>query len=147
MPRMTGAQALADMLQGYGVTHVFMVPAVLRRTLAEMERRTSIKRIHTHGEKAAAYMADGFARACGRPGICMAQVVGALNLAAGLRDAYLAHSPVIAFTGGRDPRPSSAGTKASWTARKRSWNRFARNSSPACRRSAPSPIGKASRGR
>src|SRR3989449_21440 len=104
MPRMTGAQALADMLQGYGVTHVFMVPAVLRRTLAEMERRTSIKRIHTHGEKAAAYMADGFARACGRPGICMAQVVGALNLAAGLRDAHLAHSPVIAFTGGRDPK-------------------------------------------
>src|SRR5437660_7087308 len=104
MPRMTGAQALADMLQGYGVTHIFMVPAVLRRTLAEMERRTSIKRIQTHGEKAAAYMADGFARACGRPGICMAQVVGALNLAAGLRDAYLAHSPVIAFTGGRDPK-------------------------------------------
>src|SRR3989440_7305502 len=104
MPRMTGAQALADMLQGYGVTHVFMVPAVLRRTLAEMERRTSIKRIHTHGEKAAAYMADGFARACGRPGICMAEVVGALNLAAGWRDAYLAHSPVIAFTGGRDPK-------------------------------------------
>src|SRR5881275_1026115 len=104
MPRMTGAQALAAMLQGYGVTHVFMVPAVLRRTLAEMERRTSIKRIHTHGEKAAAYMADGFARACGRPGICMAQVVGAMNLAAGLRDAYLAHSPVIAFTGGRDPK-------------------------------------------
>src|SRR2546421_805985 len=104
MPRMTGAQALADMLQGYGVTHVFMVPAVLRRTLAEMERRTSIKRIHTHGEKAAAYMADGFARACGRPGICMAEVVGALNLAAGWRDAYLAHSPVIAFTGGRDAK-------------------------------------------
>src|SRR5438105_9400301 len=104
MPRMTGAQALADMLQGYGVTHVFMVPAVLRRTLAEMERRTSIKRIHTHGEKAAAYMADGFARACGRPGICMAQVVGALNLAAGLRDAYLAHSPVIAVSGGRDAK-------------------------------------------
>jgi acetolactate synthase-1/2/3 large subunit len=34
----------------------------------------------------------------------MAQVVGALNLAAGLRDAYLAHSPVIAMTGGRDPK-------------------------------------------
>ena len=34
----------------------------------------------------------------------MAQVVGALNLAAGLRDAWLAHSPVIAFTGGRDPK-------------------------------------------
>src|SRR6202048_1992083 len=104
MARMTGAQALAEMLQGYGVSHVFMVPAVLRRTFAEMERRTMIKRIHTHGEKAAAYMADGYARASGRPGVCMAQVVGALNLAAGLRDAWLAHSPVIAFTGGRDPK-------------------------------------------
>ncbi len=104
MEKMAGAQCLADMLQGYGVSHVFMVPAVLRRSFAEMERRTKIKRIHTHGEKSAAYMADGYARASGRPGICMAQVIGALNLAAGLRDAHLAHSPVIAFTGGRDPK-------------------------------------------
>jgi acetolactate synthase-1/2/3 large subunit len=102
--RMTGAECLADMLAGYGVTHVFMVPAVLRRTFAEMERRTKIARVHCHGEKSAAYMADGYARASGRPGICMAQVIGALNLAAGLRDAYLAHSPVIAMTGGRDPK-------------------------------------------
>src|SRR5665647_1002240 len=102
--RMTGAECLADMLAGYGVTHVFMVPAVLRRTFAEMERRTKIARVHCHGEKSAAYMADGYARASGRPGICMAQVIGALNLAACLRDAYLAHSPVIAMTGGRDPK-------------------------------------------
>src|SRR3989442_7415797 len=101
MTKISGAQCLADMLQGYGVSHLFMVPAVLRRTFAEMERRTKIKRIHTHGEKSAAYMADGYARASGRPGICMAQVIGALNLAAGLRDAHLAHSPVIAFTGVR----------------------------------------------
>jgi acetolactate synthase-1/2/3 large subunit len=104
MPKMTGAECLADMLAGYGVTHIFMVPAVLRRTFAEMERRTAIRRIHVHGEKAAAYMADGYARASGKPGICMAQVIGALNIAAGLRDAHLAHSPVIAMTGGRDPR-------------------------------------------
>src|SRR5438477_12413744 len=102
--RMTGAECLAEMLGGYGVTHVFMVPAVLRRTFAEMESRTDIKRIHTHGEKSAAYMADSYARASGKPGICMAQVIGALNLAAGLRDAWLAHSPVIAFTGGREPK-------------------------------------------
>src|SRR6266446_678007 len=49
-------------------------------------------------------MADGYARASGKPGVCMAQVIGALNLAAGLRDAWLAHSPVIAMTGGREPR-------------------------------------------
>ena len=102
--RMSGAECLADMLKGYGVTHVFHVPAVLRKTFAVMESRTDIKRLHVHGEKAAAYMADGYARACGRPGICMAQVIGALNLAAGLRDAALAHSPVIAMTGGREPK-------------------------------------------
>ena len=66
--KMTGAQCLADMLKGYGVTHVFHVPAVLRSTYAEMERReTGIKRLHVHGEKAAAYMADGYARASGKP--------------------------------------------------------------------------------
>src|SRR5256884_8890586 len=102
--KISGAQCLAEMLKGYGVTHVFMVPAVLRRTFAEMERSTKIARIHTHGEKSAAYMADGYARASGKPGICMAQVIGALNLAAGLRDAGRAHSPVIAMTGGREPK-------------------------------------------
>ena len=70
----------------------------------EIERRTKIQVIRTHGEKSAAYMADGYARASGRPGVCGAQIVGALNIAAGLRDAWLAHSPVIAFTGGRDPK-------------------------------------------
>src|SRR6202789_1840030 len=102
--KMTGAQCIADMFKGYGVTHVFHVPAVMRTAFAEMERRTEIKRLYTHGEKSAAYMADGYARASGRPGVCMAQVIGALNLAAGLRDAWLAHSPVIALTGGRDPK-------------------------------------------
>src|SRR5215471_5009997 len=102
--KMLGAECMADMLKGYGVTHVFHVPAVLRRSFVEMERRTDIKRLHVHGEKSAAYMADGYARASGKPGICMAQVIGALNLAAGLRDAWLAHSPVIAFTGGREPK-------------------------------------------
>ncbi|MDE0189011.1 MAG: thiamine pyrophosphate-binding protein [bacterium] len=96
---MTGAQALAEMLHRYGVTHVFMVPAILRRTMVELER-FGVHRIGTHGEKPAAYMADGFARMAGRPGVCMAQAVGALNLAAGLRDAHLANSPVVAFTGG-----------------------------------------------
>src|SRR5436305_6843997 len=38
-----------------------------------------------------------------KPSNCMAQVIGALNLAAGLHDAWLAHSPVIAMTGGREP--------------------------------------------
>src|SRR5712671_1197885 len=44
--KMSGAQCLADMLKGYGVTHVFHVPAVLRKTFAVMETRTTIKRLH-----------------------------------------------------------------------------------------------------
>jgi len=96
---MTGAQYLAQSLDAYGVTAVFLVPTVLSRTLVEMER-TPIRRIVTHGEKAAVYMADGYARATGRAGICMSQNVGAANLAAGLRDPFLGCSPVIAMTGG-----------------------------------------------
>jgi acetolactate synthase I/II/III large subunit len=95
---------MAEMLSAYGVTHFFLVPSVFNLGLMEMERRTDIVRVHAHGEKAAAYMADGYARVSGRPGVCAAQVVGALNLAAGLRDAHLAHSPVIALTGGRHPK-------------------------------------------
>ena len=95
---MTGARVLAELLDAYGTDHVFMVPAVLRRSMAEIERRTDIKVIHTHGEKAAAYMADGYARVSGKPGVCMAQQVGALNLAAGIREPYLMNSPVIAMT-------------------------------------------------
>ena len=64
----TGARVLAEMLDGYGVTHVFHVPAILRRTMVELEKHTSIKRIRPHGEKPAAYMADGYARGSGRPG-------------------------------------------------------------------------------
>ena len=100
MPMMTGGRFLAETLKGYGVTHAFFVPAIVRKALAEMEQ-VGIQRIVTHGEKAAAYMADGYARAARRPGVCMAQSVGAVNLAAGLQDAYLGLSPVIAITGHR----------------------------------------------
>jgi acetolactate synthase-1/2/3 large subunit len=92
------------MLKGYGVTHVFFVPTILMDALAEMDD-LGIRKILTHGEKAAAYMADGYARASGRPGICLAQQIGASNLAAGLRDGYMAGSPMIAITGG----PASVG--------------------------------------
>ena len=90
---------LADTLQQYGVTHVFFVPAIVLNALAEMETR-GIVRVLAHGEKATAYMADGYARAARRPGVVFAQHIGGSNLAAGLRDAYLAGSPVVAFSGG-----------------------------------------------
>ena len=98
MPKMTGSKFMADTVHGYGITHVFFMPYIAPRALMEMEN-LGIKRIQTHGEKAAAYMADAYARVKGGPGLCMAQSVGAANLAAGLQDAYLACSPVIALTG------------------------------------------------
>src|SRR5262249_53267822 len=85
-----------------GTTHVFWVDAVLRRTLIELGV-LGVTRILAHTEKSAAYMADGYARVAGRPGICFAQSVGAANLAAGLQDAYLGRSPVIALTGREPP--------------------------------------------
>lgn len=99
MSQMTGSDHLAQVLDGYGVTHVFFVPAILLNTLAAMEK-LPIRRVVTHGEKAAAYMADGYARVTGKPGICFAQNIGSSNLAAGLRDAKLAGVPLIAITGG-----------------------------------------------
>ncbi len=102
MAMMNGAQFLARILDAYDVSHVFFVPAVLTPALAEMER-VGVKPIMAHSEKSAAYMADGYARMKGGPGVCFAQSVGAANLAAGLQDAYLALSPVVAITGRRPP--------------------------------------------
>jgi acetolactate synthase-1/2/3 large subunit len=93
-----GSVVLAKMLHGYGLTHLFYVEQMLRRTMIELEK-VGIRRVVTHSEKAAAYMADGYARAGRRPSVCMAQSVGAANLASGLQDAYLGRSPVIAITG------------------------------------------------
>jgi len=96
--KMKGSRLVAHLLKANGVTHVFFMDAVLRRALAEMED-FGITRILRHSEKAVAYMADGYARVSGRPGVCFAQSVGAANLAAGMQDPYLGHSPVIAMTG------------------------------------------------
>jgi acetolactate synthase-1/2/3 large subunit len=99
---LTGAEWLARTLAANGTTHVFFIDAVLRRTLIELGT-LGVTRVLAHAEKSAAYMADGYARVAGRPGICFAQSVGAANLAAGLQDAYLGRSPVIALTGRKQP--------------------------------------------
>src|SRR5262245_32260217 len=100
---MTGDDYLATALRAYGITHVFMVPTVAVGALASMDA-LGIEGVMTHGEKAAVYMADGYARAKRAPGVCMAQSIGASNLAAGLRDPFMAGSPVVALTGGPHPR-------------------------------------------
>jgi acetolactate synthase I/II/III large subunit len=99
---MNGSEWLARALAGTGMTHVFFVESTMRRTLLALGD-LGVKPILAHSEKAAAYMADGYARVAMRPGICMAQSVGAANLASGLQDAYLGHSPVIALSGRKEP--------------------------------------------
>src|SRR5918911_5291617 len=104
MPKMTGNRYFAEAMRGYGVTHLFYVNSIAGKAMLEMES-VGVKRVITHGEKAAAYMADAYARATHRPGICLAQDIGSTNLAAGLRDAHMASSPVIAITGGQNDMP------------------------------------------
>ena len=98
MPTMTGAQFLAETLHGYGVSHYFFMPVSVPEAMPEFDR-VGITPVMAHTEKGAAYMADGYARLSGKIGVCGAQSVGALNLAAGLQDARLGCSPVLALTG------------------------------------------------
>jgi len=98
MPHMSGSRFMSETFKGYGVTHLFVMPYVLNPVLRDCEQ-LGIRRVMCHSEKGAAYMADGFARVGHRPSVCMAQSVGAANLAAGLQDARLACSPVVAITG------------------------------------------------
>jgi len=98
----TGAEWLARSLAANGTSHVFFIDAVVRRTLIELGT-LGVQRVLGHSEKAVAYMADGYARIAGKPAVCFAQSVGAANLAAGLQDAWLGRSPVIAITGHKPP--------------------------------------------
>jgi len=107
MPEMTGSRWMAEALQKTGITHIFMMPTNLFSTLVEMEGM-GITRVLAHNEKGAAYMADGYARASRRPGIVITQGgPGGPNVAAGLADGYLAHSPIISLTGMTSPGQTS----------------------------------------
>ncbi len=66
MAKIAGSKYIAETLVQYGVTHVFWVPGGdPGGIMAALEGR-GVKRVLTHWEKAAAYMADGYARAPGR---------------------------------------------------------------------------------
>lgn len=105
MPKMTGHRYFAEAMKGYGVSHLFYVNTVIPPAMNEIDKAGGVKRVVTHGEKSAAYMADGYARASYRPGVCLCQDIGTTNLAAGLRDPYMAGTPVIAITGGQNDMP------------------------------------------
>ena len=100
---MQTSDQIAEMLSRYGVSHFFFVPVILPEAVKRMSGH-GIAPIMTHGEKAAAYMADGYARISRKVGVCGAQAIGSTNLAAGLRDAYMARTPVVALSGVPDAR-------------------------------------------
>jgi acetolactate synthase I/II/III large subunit len=102
MAAKTGAQFVAETIKSYGVDHIFFVPAVLYGVLAEFEKLGGTP-VMAHSEKSAAYMADAYARVRNAPSVAFGQSVGAVNLAAGLQDAFLALSPVVTLTGRRQP--------------------------------------------
>ncbi|OYV02011.1 MAG: hypothetical protein CFE45_02295 [Burkholderiales bacterium PBB5] len=102
MDKISGNRFLAQALKAYGIDHFFNVPMIVPPGIKELTA-LGVKSIVTHSEKAAAYMADGYARESGRVGVCASQAIGATNLASGLLDALMAKSPVLALTGGSTP--------------------------------------------
>ena len=100
MKEISVAEYLAKFFFENDIKYIFFVPVIGVKLLKALEKY-KIRNIIPHSEKAAAYMADGYARARNRPSVCMAQSVGSFNLASGLQDAFLASSPVVAITGKR----------------------------------------------
>lgn len=102
MPTMTGGQALVRQLKLEGLDTLFGLPGIQLDWAfdAFWEEQEHFRIYHTRHEQACAYMADGFARATGRIGMCM--VVpgpGVLNTTAALATAYACSSPVLCITG------------------------------------------------
>lgn len=101
---MTGGQALVASLRTQGIDTIFALPGVQLDgafdALYDVEKRGDIRIYHTRHEQTAAYMADGYARATGKMGVCM--VVpgpGLLNATAALSTAYACNQPVLCVTG------------------------------------------------
>lgn len=100
--QLTGAQIIMECLLEQGVDTVFGYPggAVLNIYDALYAYRQRINHVRTAHEQGAAHAADGYARATGRPGVCIATSgPGATNLVTGIATAYMDSVPVVAITG------------------------------------------------
>jgi acetolactate synthase-1/2/3 large subunit len=100
-PTLTGAEILWATLAGEGTTTVFGYPGGAILPIYDALRKfPSIHHVLVRHEQGAAHMADGYARASGRVGVCMATSgPGATNLVTGLATAMLDSIPIIAITG------------------------------------------------
>lgn len=99
---MNGSQILIQSLLDQGVDTIFGYPggSVLNIYDALYERADEIRHILTSHEQGAAHAADGYARATGKTGVCLATSgPGATNLVTGIATAYMDSIPMVAITG------------------------------------------------
>ena len=99
--QLTGAEIIIECLKEQGVDTVFGYPggAILNVYDALYKYRDEIHHVLTSHEQGAAHAADGYARATGKVGVCMATSgPGATNLVTGIATAYMDSVPVVAIT-------------------------------------------------
>ena len=96
----TGARTLIEALQREGVDTIFGYPGGVVLPIYDELYDSSIRHILVRHEQAAAHAADGYARASGRVGVCLATSgPGACNLVTGIATAYMDSIPIVALTG------------------------------------------------
>jgi acetolactate synthase-1/2/3 large subunit len=96
----TGAKILIEGLQREGVETIFGYPGGVVLPIYDELYNSSLRHILVRHEQAAAHAADGFARASGRVGVCLATSgPGACNLVTGIATAYMDSIPIVAITG------------------------------------------------
>ncbi len=96
----TGARILIEGLQREGVETIFGYPGGVVLPIYDELYNSSLRHILVRHEQAAAHAADGFARASGRVGVCLATSgPGACNLVTGIATAYMDSVPIVALTG------------------------------------------------
>ncbi|MFB3888499.1 MAG: biosynthetic-type acetolactate synthase large subunit [Candidatus Bathyarchaeia archaeon] len=112
MTKTSGAKALIQTLENQNVTHIFgILGGAILPVYDALCGNTKIRHILARHEQGAAHAAEGYARASGRPGVCMATSgPGATNLVTGIANAYMDSSPVVALTG----QVPSSGTNTSY---------------------------------
>ena len=99
-PQLTGSEILWATLAGEGVTTVFGYPGGAILPIYDALRKFPIHHVLVRHEQGAAHMADGYARASGRVGVCMATSgPGATNLVTGIATAMLDSIPIVCITG------------------------------------------------
>jgi acetolactate synthase-1/2/3 large subunit len=99
--QLTGAQLLCRLLREQGVDLIFGYPGgAIMPFYHALPEFPELRHVLMRHEQAAAHAADGYARASGRPGVCVATSgPGATNLVTGLATAQMDSSPVVAITG------------------------------------------------